>query len=135
LFAHAEHIDFGLAEAGGKAGKVGIRGDDAEAVKAALVQKVHCVDDERRVRRVFPRDIGILLDGLNRVVENHRAPAAHLRHGPVAVNALDVHAPEVIGLREDNRQVFRGDVLGINQHGDTALVIIIVHGKVLSVLT
>ena len=135
LLAHAEHKDFGFAESRREARKVGVRGDNAEAVKTPLIEQVHGIDDEGGVRGVLAGYIGVLLYGLHGVVEYHIAPASHLWRGPVPVNALDVDTAEIIGLGEHDGQILRCDVFGINQHGDTALPLLIVHANILSLLT
>jgi hypothetical protein len=45
--------------------------------------------------RVFPRCIAKLLDGLNRVLEQHLFPSLQVWGGPVAVYSFDRGNPEI----------------------------------------
>src|SRR5205807_7857775 len=64
-----------LSDARGKACKVAITRNEAKAPQFPRVQQIHCVDDERAVTGILTDCITELLDGLDRMFEQHCAPA------------------------------------------------------------
>jgi len=118
LLAQAQHVFFRFPQAGGQPGEVAVGGDDAERVDLGLIQQVHGVDDQRGVRGILAADVGVLLDGLDAVVQHHVLPAAHLPGRPVAVNALDNDVAQTVGFVEDDAGVFAGDVFRVDEDGD-----------------
>src|SRR5690606_11165731 len=69
--------------------KVAIAGHDTEAVNTVGMQDVHCINDHRRVCRIFALGVAVLLHRRDGVRQQAALPVLHIRPRPVAVNALD----------------------------------------------
>lgn len=117
LLAHADYIHAGFPQAAGQTGEIAVAGHDAEPVHIVGVQNVHGVNDEGRVCGVFAYGVLKLLDGDDGVFQQFLPPAARLRAGPVAINAL-VGGNTILGhLVQNVGNVFVGNIVGIDQQG------------------
>src|SRR4051812_9663653 len=110
----------GLPEPGRQPGEVAVAGDQGEGVEVPRVEKVHRVDDERRVGRVLAHRVGELLDRLDRVARQLRLPAGELLRRPVAVRTLDRRRAVPCQLGEHGLRVGAGDVVGIDEDGESS---------------
>ncbi|MNQ46790.1 hypothetical protein D3C85_606160 [compost metagenome] len=122
LFAEAVDGQAFLAQARGQAGEVAVAGDQAEAVEAPGVEQVHGVDDQRAVGGVLAPGVGELLDRLDGVVEQHLLPAAQLRAGPVAIDALDAGHAVFGDLFEQAFDDGGRRIVGVDQNGQMLLL-------------
>lgn len=89
LFAEAQHLAARFADAARQTGIVAVTRYDAEAVDRLLVQDVHRVDYQRRIRCVLACGVGILLNRGDRVLQQNAFPCREFRIGEVAVDPLD----------------------------------------------
>ena len=113
--AHADDQLAGLAQAGGQAGKITVRRDDAEAVEIAAVQQVHRVNDHSGIRRIFAGGVAVLLDGDDRIVQQRVLPAFQPNVGPVAVDALASGDAEGRGLIENHFDVLGRNIVRVDE--------------------
>ena len=67
LLTHTEHEHSRFAQPLCQLRKVGIRGDQAEALHISGIENVHRIDDHRGVGRVLSVRIAVLLDRVDRV--------------------------------------------------------------------
>lgn len=61
LLTEPENIDALLTDAGGKAGKITVRGNQTKSIEPTAMKLVHCVDDQRDVGCILPGGVGKLL--------------------------------------------------------------------------
>ena len=71
-----------------------------------MVQKVHRVDNEGRIRRILAYGVAVLLDWLNGVVEQFLFPGVERWRGPIAVNALVYQVTHAGCFLKDDACVF-----------------------------
>ena len=83
-----------------------------------LVQKVHGIDDQRRVGGILAHRVAVLLNRLNGVVEQLLFPRVQRCGGPIAVDALVNQVAQAGSFLKDDAGIFAGDVLGVDQDGD-----------------
>jgi hypothetical protein len=61
LLAESKNIDALVTDAGGKSGKITVRGNQTKSIEPAAMKQVHCIDDQRDVGCIFPGGVGKLL--------------------------------------------------------------------------
>ena len=124
---HADDQLARLAQTGGQTGEVAVARNEAEAVHLVRVQNIHRVDDHRRVGGVLARGIAVLLDGRDGVFEQHPLPPSHGGLGPVAVDALDGGYTVFSDFVEHFLHMRVRHIVGVKQHGQVQVFLIVVH--------
>ena len=87
LFAESEDLDSLFSDTCSQTREIAIRRHKAEAIAAAAVQKVHCVNNERDVGRIFPRRIGELLMWQYRVPRENIRPLLEAWAGKITIDS------------------------------------------------
>lgn len=77
-----------LSDASGEPREVAVRRNQTKTMKAARVEQVHGIDDERRVGGILACGVAELLHWLDCHFVQHFFPAFEVRRGPVAVGPL-----------------------------------------------
>jgi hypothetical protein len=87
------------------------------------VQQIHCVDDERAVTGILTDCITELLDGLDRMFEQHCAPAMQVCCREVAIYALDTGDAERRDLGENVADHGSGRIVGIDEDREAQSIV------------
>ena len=61
LLTEPENIDALLPNAGGKAGKITVRGNQTKSIEPPAMKQVHCINDQCDVGCILPSCVGKLL--------------------------------------------------------------------------
>jgi len=61
LLTEPENIDALLTDAGGKPGKITVRGNQTKSIKPTAMKQVHCIDDQRDLECILSGGVGELL--------------------------------------------------------------------------
>ena len=116
LLSEAENVHTLFPDASGQSRKVAVGRYEAKPVEPARMQKVHGVDDQRNIGRVFPHGIRKILVRHNRVGRENIGPTLQSRSRKIAIDAPDAGLSDGGYFLEKASSDARGRIVRIDQN-------------------